>query len=69
MIKNIAYFSEFEKRFISRQKLPVEQAFALLDAMWEEAAFLGVTAFSNPFDGIESRIKIARVLNTCLKKS
>jgi len=37
----------------------------LLEAMWNEGCTLGVLPPSNPMDGIEVDIEIARVLN-CL---
>ena len=45
------------------------QSLRLLNSMWREAADLGVFPPKEPLEGIEVDIKIAKVLNSCLKKS
>jgi len=37
--------------------------------MWNEGAKLGVLPTKEPLEGIEVDIKIAKALNSCLKKS
>jgi hypothetical protein len=37
--------------------------------MWHEAVSLGVLPSKNPLEGIETNIKLAKVLNSCLKSS
>jgi len=37
--------------------------------MWNEGVMLGVLPPKNPLEGIEVDIKVAKVLNSCLKKS
>ena len=41
----------------------------LLNSLWREAADLGAFPPKEPLEGIEVDIKMAKVLNSCLKKS
>ena len=63
MVKNSAYFEEFENEFIAGNKLSIEQAFKLFEAMWEEAVSLGIFPADNPLEGIEVDLRIAGILN------
>ncbi|MFH1452998.1 MAG: hypothetical protein ABIH00_03330 [Armatimonadota bacterium] len=67
MMKNPEYFEKFEKDFIAKQKLPYEKALKIFEAMWEEGVSLGVLPAKNPMEGIEVDIRVARILNSCLK--
>ncbi|NCO66938.1 MAG: hypothetical protein COY75_07985 [Nitrospirae bacterium CG_4_10_14_0_8_um_filter_41_23] len=70
MIKNKEVLKKFEDRFIREEKiLPFTQAIRLFTDMWNEGVKLGVLPPKNPSEGIEVDIRIAKVLNSCLKKS
>ena len=70
MIKNPGLLKKFEDGFIRDEgKLPFEQATKLFTDMWIEALRLGVLPPKEPLDGIDVDIKVAKVLNSCLKKS
>jgi len=70
MIKNPEIFEKFEKDFIrGKGNLPFEHAMKLFSDMWIEALRLGVLPPKEPLDGLDVDIKIAKVLNSCLKKS
>ena len=70
MIKNFEMVNIFEAEFIKNQgKLSHDQSMKLFTAMWHEAVTLGVIPPREPLEGIEVDIKIAKVLNSCLKKS
>jgi hypothetical protein len=70
MIKNSHILREFEDSF-TRSEGPIsqEKAFRIFSAMWEEAMQLGKIPFPEPLEGIENDIQVARILNSCLKKS
>lgn len=70
MIKDAEALRRFEER-LARQEgpLPYEKAVAIFAGMWNEAVALGVLPSKTPMDGIETDIKLARILNACLKKS
>ncbi|MCU4139026.1 MAG: hypothetical protein MW689_000815 [Thermodesulfobacteria bacterium] len=67
MIKDIEYLKQFEEKFISEKKLSYEEALKIIDALWEEGLALKVLPPKDPLEGIETDIKIARILNSCLK--
>ena len=47
--------------------LPFSQSLKLFTSMWLEGIRLGVLPPKKPLEGIETDIKIAGVLNSCLK--
>lgn len=67
MMKNPEYFRKFESSFISKQKLSYEKALKMFESMWEECISLGVLPAKNLLEGLETDIKVARILNSCLK--
>lgn len=69
MIKNSQIVRELEDA-LSRREGPLapQKAFKIFSAMWQEAMDLGIIPFKDPLAGIEIDIKMARVLNSCLKK-
>ena len=69
MVKNPEYLKKFEDQWISTQKLTPEQAFQILDSMWEEAVTLGILPPKDPMEGIEVDLRIAEILNSCSKTS
>ena len=70
MIKNPTAFKEFENNFLkNRGHVTHEQALKLFTAMWEEARTLGILPARDPLEGIDVDIRIAKVLNSCLKNS
>jgi hypothetical protein len=63
MIKDVAYWEEWERQGPLRERLTPEQAFALCDAMYEYARSLGVFPPADPLAGLETKIALARALN------
>lgn len=69
MIKNISAWKRFEDNLIRENpQISFPDSLRLLDEMWNEGRKLGVLPPSNPMEGIEVDIEIARVLN-CLTTS
>jgi len=68
MIKNPELLSEFEDKFIKDETLSFDQAIKLITSMWNEGKNLGVLPPKDPLEGIEVDIRIAKVLNSCLKR-
>ncbi|HBJ74582.1 hypothetical protein KN63_08375 [Smithella sp. F21] len=67
MVKNSHVWREFEDAYARQEgPIPPEKAFRIFAAMWEEATRLGKIPFSDPMEGIETDVKIARILNSCL---
>ena len=69
MIKNPEILENFERDFICNHgRLSHEQSRKLFVAMWKEAMMFGVFPPSDPLEGIEVDIRMARILNSCLTK-
>lgn len=69
MIKNETILKEYEKSLARKEgPLPPQKAFAIFAAMWQEAMALGIIPFKEPLAGIENDIKVAGMINSCLKK-
>jgi hypothetical protein len=70
MIKNAEILKKLEDGFMRDSGiLPFNQALKLYTAMWKEGTVLGILPSANPLEGIEADIRIAKVLNSCLKNS
>jgi hypothetical protein len=70
MIKHPEVLQEFEDDFIRHKgKLSFDSAIKLVTDMWNEAFHLGFFPPEDPMEGIELDIRIAKALNSCLKKS
>ena len=68
MIKNPRILNNLERKVIKEEKLSFSEALTIFEAMWKEGMTLGVIPPKDPLEGIETDIRIARILN-CLKKS
>lgn len=66
MVKDAKLLARFEKDYLRHEKLAYPQALKLYEALWLEARDLG--AFKDPWEGIENKIKLARILNKCSNK-
>ena len=70
MIKNQELLKKFENSLVRDEgKLPFHQSIKLFTSMWNEGVKLGVLPPKEPLEGIDVDIKIAKVLNSCLKSS
>jgi hypothetical protein len=63
MIRNEAELQAFEDGLVCRDELSLTEKYRILDAMYEEAVQLGVFPESNPLEGIDDDIRLARLLN------
>ncbi len=70
MSKSSSAYKNFQIDFArNRGRLTHRQALKLFTAMWEEARSLGIIPTKDPMEGIAVDIRIAKVLNSCLKNS
>jgi hypothetical protein len=70
MIQNPEQLKKLEDRFIRDEgKLNFSYAIRLFTYMWDEGVSLGIFPPKKPLEGIEVDIRIAKVLNSCSKKS
>lgn len=70
LVKNPELLKKFENSFIRAEgRLPFDKSLKLFTSMWNEGLALGVLPPKEPLEGIDTDIKIAKVLNSCLKGS
>ncbi len=70
LIKNPEVLKNFENRFVKEQgKLTYSQSLKIFESMWNEGVRFGVLPTKDPLEGIEIDIHIAKILNSCLRKS
>ena len=63
MIRDEKRWRQFERELTRRQDLTIEQKYKILNAMLREAIDLGVFPPKDPLEGIETKIKVARIIN------
>ena len=63
MIKNVAAWRAWESEGPLREPLQFERNLRLLDAMYDLARTLGVFPLPDPLAGLETDIRVARILN------
>ena len=70
MIRDHARLKKLEDDLSSKTgPLEFTQALELFSEMWKEAVSLGVLPPDDPMEGIETDIRIARILNSCSQNS
>ncbi|HHT9106568.1 MAG TPA: hypothetical protein ACFYD7_11970 [Candidatus Wujingus californicus] len=70
MIKTPDLLKKLEDEFIRNEgRLNYRQSLKLFTDMWNEGVRLGILPPKDPLEGLEVDIKIAKVLNSCLKNS
>lgn len=66
MIRDPARIRCFEDDLARREGRPDHgKALDLFTALWEEGRSLGVLPPADPMEGIETDLRIARILNSC----
>ncbi len=64
MIKNPEMLRRLEKEELRNQKSDYLQSLRIFEALWNEGVTLGVLPLKDPLEGIETDIRIARILNS-----
>jgi len=67
MIKNAELLERFEYKQLKKETLSYRDALKIYESMWLEAKALGILPLKNLMDGIEVKIRISRILNSCSK--
>lgn len=65
MIKNSTMLREMEENYIASSRLPYEKALAIVEALWREGVSLGVLPPKDLMEGVETDVRVARILNIC----
>jgi len=63
LIKDAKYFEEWERTFIASEPPDYERNLKWFESMIEHARALGAWPPSDPLEGIEVKIKVARIVN------
>jgi hypothetical protein len=63
MIKDVAFWEAWEREFLRNEPVDFARNLRLLDAMYEHARLLGVFPPADPLEGIEVKIRMARIFN------
>jgi hypothetical protein len=69
MIKNPKKLREFERNLIIEDKTSISQKFRLMDALFEEARALRIFPLKDPLEGLDTDIKVAKVVNSVRKST
>lgn len=66
MIKNIHKIRDLqESLLLDGEDLPFEKKMQIFEWLWNEGVSLGVLPLKDALDGIETDIKLAKILNSC----
>jgi hypothetical protein len=65
MITAPEVLERFENDFIRANGLSLEGSYRMLEWMRKEALYWGVFIRRDPLEGVETAIRIARILNAC----
>jgi hypothetical protein len=68
MVKNPKRLAEFELEELKKESIPYAEALKRFEGLWQEGIVLGVLPPKNPLEGIETDIRIARILNSCTRQ-
>lgn len=69
MIKNPGLLEKFERTLAAKGKADPSRNFQLVDALYEEAVSLGAFPLKDKLEGLETDIKVARVVNSVPRSS
>ncbi len=64
MIRDRESLERLERDLLKNDRSTPEENFRLLDAMWEEAVYFQILPAPDPLEGIETDIRIAKVVNS-----
>jgi hypothetical protein len=64
MIKKSKMLEKFEKEQIKNKKINYVKSLKIFEALWKEGVSLGVLPLKDPLEGIETSVRIARILNS-----
>lgn len=70
MIKNPHILKKLEDDLARNHEGPdYPTALRIFTSLWQEGQSLGILPPADPLDGIETDLKVARILNSCSKTS
>ena len=67
MIRDLECLEQFRRNEVKKDNYTYVEALRIFEAMWQEGVALGVLPEEDNQEGIETRIRLAGILNSCLK--
>ena len=64
MVTNYHLVEQYEREFAKQHPQSIEEKFAKLDALYEEAKMLGHFSGNNLLENVDETIALAKILNT-----
>lgn len=64
MIRNVDKWRAWEDEYIRRTPIDVAQNFRIADALYEHARAMGALPLADPWEGVEDKIRVARVFRS-----
>ncbi|MCD6579475.1 hypothetical protein J7L48_08355 [bacterium] len=64
MIKDTEEWTKFEKDFIKNEKLTLNEKYAILESMFEEAIYLKIIPLKDPLEDLDHLIKFVKEINS-----
>jgi hypothetical protein len=61
-------FQKFEKELLKNERVDIKRNFQIMNALYKEAVAVGVFPPKDPLEGLEVKIKIAKVVNSLKDK-
>jgi len=69
VIRNPEKVSALEREFLKTSPPDYRQSLQIFTGLYKEARALGVFPPEDPLEGVDVDIRIAKILNSCLKNS
>ena len=63
MIKNAHLVYKLEAKYMRKNKRAYRENLVIFEALWKQAQETGCFPSKNPLEGIETKIRIAKILN------
>lgn len=64
MIRNAKILEGLEKELVRESRADISANFRIVDALYQEAVSLGVIPLKDPLEGLETIIRLAKVVNS-----
>jgi len=64
MIKNKKILYQFNKTYLKKRNYSYKKSLEIFEALWQEAVNLNILPLKNPLEGIDSCLRIAKILNS-----
>ena len=67
MIKNKKMWRKFENLLKKKERINIKNNFKIVEALYKEALELKIFPLKNPLNGLEDKIRLAKIINSVSK--